>query len=105
MGLRCRSTLGPVERALWLTTRNVSAVLVVPVAEELAFRGFVMRRLINERFEWVDWAHVGRGQSRGLVFGYAPSRRRSLGNAIAAHAVANAELAVWVLYTGQYYLW
>jgi exosortase E/protease (VPEID-CTERM system) len=117
--------LGPVERALWLTTRIVSAVLVVPVAEELAFRGFGMRRLINERFEWVDWQKFtwlslvissiafgllhGRmwlaGSLAGLVFAYAQLRRGSLGDAIAAHAVANAGLAVWVLYTGQYYLW
>jgi membrane protease YdiL (CAAX protease family) len=91
--------LGPVERALRLTTRILSAVLVVPVAEELTFRGFVMRPLISERFEWADWQKFtwlsfvissiafgllhGRmwlaGSLVGLVFAYAVAPRQPWG--------------------------
>lgn len=39
----------------WLAARVAGAVVAVPIAEELAFRGFGLRRLIAADFEAVSW--------------------------------------------------
>jgi CAAX prenyl protease-like protein len=36
--------------ALWLTARVVGSVVIVPIAEELAFRGYLLRRVIDADF-------------------------------------------------------
>jgi CAAX prenyl protease-like protein len=48
---------------LWLTFRTLGSVITVPIAEELAFRGYVLRKLINSDFE-----KVGFGQFTCLSF-------------------------------------
>ena len=35
------------ETSLWLTFRTIGSVITVPVAEELAFRGFLLRKLVD----------------------------------------------------------
>ena len=42
-------TAGP--RFTWLVLRTLAAVVTVPIAEELAFRGFLIRRLMSADFE------------------------------------------------------
>ena len=101
------------------------AVLTVPIAEELAFRGFLLRRLASPDFESVSWRvfswtpflissaafgllHGDRwlaGTIAGAIFALAQQRRGRIGEAIAAHAVANALVAAWVLQTGSWQLW
>src|SRR6202043_1272601 len=39
----------------WITFRVLAAVVAVPLAEELAFRGFLMRRLLSPDFESVSF--------------------------------------------------
>ena len=87
-------------------------VLVTPLAEELALRGYVFRRLVDADFESVQagrftWRalaasalvsgllHPGflAGAAAGLVYTAAQIRRGRVADAIAAHAVANALLA------------
>jgi len=41
-------------RNFWLTSRVLSAAITVPIAEELAFRGYLMRRLVAADFDKVD---------------------------------------------------
>jgi CAAX prenyl protease-like protein len=41
----------------------------------------------------------------GIVLGFLVKRRGSMGDAVAAHAVANALLAAYVLIYGQWQLW
>src|SRR5689334_14732963 len=41
----------PAAQLLWITARVTAAVVTVPMAEELAFRGFLMRRFISRDFE------------------------------------------------------
>lgn len=110
--------------AAWLAARVVGAVVTVPLAEELAFRGYLMRRLSVARFEQAAYrstnllavavssvlfgAMHGRyvaGSLAGLLFAYTCWRRGRLADAVIAHAVANALLAAYVLITGRYALW
>jgi len=112
-------------RTAWIAIRALAAATTVPIAEELAFRGFLMRRLISEdfeaipfgRFSWFALAvssiafgalHGGRwiaGTLAGLLYGYAVLRRGKLGDAVVAHATTNAILAVYVVVWSQWQLW
>ena len=114
-----------VVRVAWIALRVLGAVVVVPIAEELAFRGFLLRRLASSDFESVGWRtfswapflissaafgilhgdHWLAGTIAGALFALAQLRRGRIGDAIAAHAVANALLAAWVLLAGAWQLW
>lgn len=115
----------PLLRVTWIAVRILTAVAIVPIAEELAFRGFVLRRLISSDFQavslrsftWLSFLlssllfgllHDSRwivGVLAGALFALTMRRSGSIGEAIAAHAVANALLAVYVLYRGTWSLW
>jgi len=112
-------------RAVWIVLRVLGAVVTVPIAEELAFRAYAMRRMISADFEAVSlrsfawfpllgssvifgFLHGGRwiaGTIAGMVYGIAMLRRGRIGEAIAAHAITNALLAAYVLVLGQWQLW
>ncbi|HZL50942.1 MAG TPA: exosortase E/protease, VPEID-CTERM system [Terracidiphilus sp.] len=119
------AAMRPARRIVWLTIRVAAAVLTVPIAEELAFRGFLLRRLVSADVESVAYRSVtplaillssiafglmhGRLWLAGIVAGaaYALVLRRTnrLGEAAAAHATTNLLLAVWVLTRGDWGLW
>ncbi len=119
------SSLPQPLRAAWIGCRLLAATLTVPLAEELAYRGYLMRRLINPRFESVAFAQVrwpaltvsavafgimhGRlwpaGILAGLAYGAIARKSGRLGEAIAAHGTTNALLAGYVLLFGQWQLW
>jgi len=112
-------------RTIWLVFRTLAAVVTVPIAEELAFRGFLIRRLMSSDFESLDtrrftalavlissvlfgllhgnqWlAGIGAGLLYAMVF----LRRGRIGDAVIAHATTNALIATAVLTRGQWYLW
>lgn len=108
----------------WLVTRTLGAVVIIPIAEELAFRGYLTRLLTNREFTTVSFRDVSwlgiLGSS--LAFGalhqrweiaavtgvlYALLCRFSgrLIDAIAAHAASNAVIAAWVLATHNWQHW
>jgi exosortase E/protease (VPEID-CTERM system) len=107
----------------WLVFRTLGATVTVPIAEELAFRGFLLRRFDSSDFQTVTSAswfaivlssvafgllHGERwlaGTIAGVIYAAALLRRRSIGDAIAAHATTNALIAGWVLIGGQWQLW
>ena len=109
----------------WLVFRTMGAVVTVPVAEELAFRGFLLRRLVAADFERVDFRgapfpailvsslifgfmHGGRwvaGSLAGLLYALVVRRRDKFGEAVIAHAITNAILAAWVIWTGDWRFW
>jgi exosortase E/protease (VPEID-CTERM system) len=115
----------PFQRVAWLVFRVIGGVLTVPVAEELAFRGYLLRRLISPAFTSVEWRRFswlsftvsaavfgalhGRlwfaGIAAGMIYALAMLRRGRMGDAIAAHAATNLLLALWVLFTGEWRLW
>jgi CAAX prenyl protease-like protein len=113
------------ERYLWLAFRIFGAIVIVPVAEELAFRGYLYRRLKSQSFEAVDltkwyWLpallssvlfgilHPDRalaGTIAGLAYLALMVRRGSITEAIIAHGITNALLAGYVLLTNSWKLW
>jgi exosortase E/protease (VPEID-CTERM system) len=113
------------QRLLWLTARTVAAVVTVPIAEELAFRGYLARRIVSDDVESVPYASLGWsaiiissvvfgllhgglwlvGIVAGVAFALVAKRANRLGEAIAAHATANLLLAAWVLIRHNYTLW
>jgi exosortase E/protease (VPEID-CTERM system) len=112
-------------RFAWLGVRALAAVTTVPIAEELAFRGFLIRRLMAADFESVDsrksaWLpvlissaafgalHGDRwlaGTAAGALYAAALRWRGRIGDAVAAHAATNTLLAAWVLIGGRWNLW
>ena len=112
-------------RITWLSFRTLAAVVTVPIVEELAFRGFLIRRLMANDFESLDprqftWfavlvsslvfglLHGDRwiaGSIAGLIYAGVMLRRGSIGDAVAAHATTNALIAFAVLVGGKWNLW
>ncbi len=112
------------ERWTWIGVRVVGSVLVIPIAEELAFRGFLLPWLVSPDLESVPprgwtWpavllsslafgaihSSIALGAAAGLAFAFARLWRGRLGDAVLAHAVANAGVAVAVLAGGRWDLW
>ncbi|MGH8201367.1 MAG: exosortase E/protease, VPEID-CTERM system [Steroidobacteraceae bacterium] len=112
-------------RAAWIASRAVTAVLVIPIVEELAYRGYLMRRLVSADFEAVSFRSVGMtplivsavafgavhgpmwlpGMVAGGAYGLVAMRTGRMGESVAAHAVTNALLAACVLAGGAWQLW
>jgi exosortase E/protease (VPEID-CTERM system) len=110
--------------AVWIIGRVLGSVLLVPIVEELAFRGFLLRRVIASDFtkvpydQWhwpavlisslafaaVHQQWIG-GFAAGVLYAYAQKRRGLLSDAIVAHAVTNAMIAMQVLFAGHWSLW
>jgi CAAX prenyl protease-like protein len=108
---------------LWL--RSLRAVLVVPIVEELFWRGWLMRWMISQDFQRVPlgaysaasfWtvallfasehgAYWDVGLIAGIVFNCWMIRTKSLGDVILAHAVANACLSAYVIVAGKWEYW
>jgi exosortase E/protease (VPEID-CTERM system) len=108
----------------WIGCRILGSVLLVPAAEELAYRGFLMRRLSKADFESLPYRSVGwlsvigsaalfgmmhgfmwaPAVVAGLAYGLA-AKYRGLGESVAAHAATNGLIAATVLFAQQWQLW
>ncbi len=116
--------LSPIAAGLWLAARVIGSVVTVPIAEELAFRGYLYRRFIDADFDRVSFRSFtwlaflassllfgimhGRwlaGTLAGMAYALVLYRRGELGDAISAHAITNALIAAYVLATGHWLLW
>jgi exosortase E/protease (VPEID-CTERM system) len=49
------AALSPSMRVAWIAFRVAAAIVTVPIAEELAFRGYLARRLISRNFDEVSF--------------------------------------------------
>ena len=115
---------GSVATTSSIAIRLIGAVLVVPVMEELFWRSFAMRFLIDSnflavalgRFTWFSFLLVALafglehhrwlpGIIAGLVYGGLLCRSKNLFSPILAHGITNLLLGVYVLYTQQWYFW
>jgi exosortase E/protease (VPEID-CTERM system) len=119
------ATATPWARNAWIAFRVLAAVVTVPVAEELAFRGFLYRRLLSadfesvslRRFSWLamlvssvifGMLHGSRwfaGTVAGGFYALAMLRRGRIGDAVLAHATTNALIAANVLALHSWHLW
>jgi CAAX prenyl protease-like protein len=97
----------------------------VPIAEELAFRGYLARRIISRDFDQVLFGGLtivsigissllfgimhGHQWLVGIVAGLAYAlllkSKGRMGDAVMAHGVSNLLLAAWVLARGDFGLW
>jgi CAAX prenyl protease-like protein len=106
--------------------RMLGAVVLVPIMEELFWRGFMMRYLIRVEFEkeplgrythFSFWGTTGLfvfvhamqdwpgAVLVGIIFGFWFVHTKSLGNVILAHAITNLALGIYVIITRQWYFW
>ena len=121
------SSLSEADRhdALVLLLRTVRASILVPIIEELFWRGWLMRWLIQPQFQRVPlgaytafsfWTvallfasehgpYWDVGLAAGILFNWWMIRTKSLGDVIAAHAFANLLLSGYVVATGKWEYW
>jgi exosortase E/protease (VPEID-CTERM system) len=123
--LRARlDELSPLSRALWIAFRLAGGVVIVPVVEELAFRGFLQRRLVQVEFEALPYRRTTLfavvisalafgglhsawvlGTLAGAAYSLLTMHRGRLSDAIAAHAITNLGIAIAALGFGRWDLW
>ncbi|MBX3420700.1 MAG: CAAX prenyl protease-related protein [Pirellulaceae bacterium] len=114
----------PWARAGFLAVRLLGIAVIVPLVEELFWRGFLLRWTIDP--EWQDvplgtftWASCGivtalftlahpewfAAASYCLLINGLLYWKRDLWQCIVAHSVSNFLLAMYVLQTGHWWLW
>ena len=112
----------------WITVllRFLRLVVVVPLVEEIFWRGFLLRYLISEKFttvtvgafSWISFLVVtlafGFAHSRadwiaaflcGALYNLVAYRSRSLASCVVAHALTNLLLGLWIMQTRQWGFW
>jgi exosortase E/protease (VPEID-CTERM system) len=119
------ATVPAALRGFWIASRIAGSILIVPIAEELAYRGYLMRRLTESDFESVPFHSVRwpalavtaivfglahgalwlPGIAAGLAYGLLLVSRGRIGEAAAAHATTNGLIAASVLGWNQWQLW
>jgi exosortase E/protease (VPEID-CTERM system) len=119
------ATIPPAGAAAWLLIRIAGYVVTVPIVEELAFRGFLTRRLIRTDFQraplgaftWASFAMASvifgafhgkfwlPATVAGMLFAIALYRKGSIGEAVQAHATANGLIVLYVFWTGRWFMW
>jgi hypothetical protein len=109
-----------------LLLRFLRLVIVVPLLEEIFWRGFLLRYLIKEdftkvsfgSFTWLSFgavtvmfglAHFGPdvvpALLTGAIYNLLAIRTRSLACCVIAHAVTNLGLGLYIMQTGQWGFW
>lgn len=108
-----------------IVLRFIRAAVLVPVIEELFWRGWLPRVAIDPAFERIplgtytpfvfgitallfasehgSWWEVG--LVAGVIYNWWMMRTRSLGDCILAHAVTNACLSAYVVLSGKWQYW
>ena len=101
-------------------------VIIVPLVEEIFWRGFLLRYLIDDdfldvpvgTFSWLSFGIVTGGFTlehtfpdwpaailTGMLFNLVAYRTRSLSACVLTHAVTNLLLGLYVMRTGQWGFW
>ena len=107
-----------------ITFRLIGAVLVVPIFEELFWRSFLIRWIINQdfrkvaigKFTWFSFLLIviffglehNRwlvGMAVGVIYNGLLYKQKNLWPCIIAHAVTNLALGIYVLVTQQWGYW
>jgi len=108
-----------------LALRMIRAVVIVPIIEELFWRAWLMRWIIDQDFQkiplgkytaqsfWIVAALFASehgpywdvGLAAGIIYNWWMVRARSLGDLILTHAVTNFILGVYVIAFGKWEYW
>jgi CAAX prenyl protease-like protein len=111
--------------SLFLAFRIFGTIVLVPIIEELFWRGWLMRYLINADFQkvplgsysasafWITAALFATehgpywevGLIAGVIYNWWMLRTRNLMDCMLAHAVTNACLALYVVGLGHWEYW
>lgn len=113
-----------VERTVMIIIRLAGAVLIVPVMEELFWRSFLIRYLVDSDFSKVPigaatWPSFiissllfglehnlfFAGVMAGIAYNLLLYYTRSIAHCILAHALTNLLLGIYVLFTRQWHFW
>lgn len=111
-------------RTALIAARLAGAVIVVPVMEELFWRSFLIRYIIDQdfakipigRFTWPSFVITTvlfglehnfflAGMMAGLAYNLLLYYSKSISLCILAHAVTNLALGIYVLATGKWFFW
>ncbi len=112
----------PLLRWTWIACRVAGTVLTVPLAEELAYRGFLLRRLQSRDFDSLPYPRVSwwavaasaavfgaahgamwlPGCVAGFAYGWIVKREGRLGEAVTAHMTTNFALAAVAIGSGNW---
>ena len=114
----------PSGRPVFIAFRVAGAVLAVPVMEELFWRAFLIRWLVDPNFKQVPvgtftWSSFAvtvalfglehnqwlAGLICGALYNWLYYKRKDVFACVIAHAVSNAALAAWVLARGDWKFW
>lgn len=117
------SELSPIAVVLWLAFRGIGTIIMVPIAEELAFRGYLYRVLQAAKFETVDFRAFGlialivssslfglmhdrwlAAALAGALYALLMVRSGRISDAVAAHMTTNAIIFAWAVVAGQWSL-
>lgn len=111
---------------LTVLSRFARLVIVVPLVEEIFWRGFLMRYLINENFTSIAFGAFTRLSFFGvalmsmlehqptdyiaaiiyaLLINTVAVKTRSLFACVVCHAVTNLGLGIYIMHTGQWGFW
>ena len=122
------SMFGSQSPLYWPTVifRFVRLVVVVPLVEEIFWRGFLLRYLIDEKFDrvpfatfsWLsfsvvtlafgfshaqpDWAAA---VLTGMLYNWIAYSTKSLSTCVLTHATTNLLLGLWIMRTEQWGFW
>jgi CAAX prenyl protease-like protein len=124
---RAATSLSASATIAWpvLALRMIRAVVIVPIVEELFWRAWLMRWLIDSDFQKVPlgkytafsfWTvavlfasehgpYWDVGLVAGIIYNWWMVRTRSLGDLILAHAVTNFVLSAYVIAAGKWEYW
>lgn len=115
--------------ALYWTTiifRFLRLVVVVPLMEEIFWRGFLLRYLIDEKFynvpfgkfSWLSFTVVtvlfgfshssadwGAAFATGVLYNAVAYRTKSLSTCVVTHAITNLLLGLWIMRTKEWGFW
>ncbi len=109
---------------VWVLFRLAGSAITVPLAEELAFRGYLLARFSGQApsmngqlpFNWIAVAASSllfgilhgqwfAGAMAGLAYAWLRIRKNSVYDAVAAHMITNFLLSGYVMLTGNWSLW
>lgn len=114
--------------AYWATValRFLRLVIIVPLVEEIFWRGFLLRYFVDEKFtrvpigafNWLSFSAVTVGFTlahsyadwiaaaiTGVLYNIVAYRTKSLTSCVIAHAITNLLLGLWIMSTRQWGFW
>jgi CAAX prenyl protease-like protein len=108
-----------------LVFRTISAALLVPIVEELFWRAWMLRWLVNQDFETLPLGSASTqsfwivavlfalehgpfwevGLATGIIYNWWFMRTRSLGDMIFVHSLTNLVLSLYVIWSKRWEFW